>query len=88
MRKNTKPTVLILLLLLITPLICSTTNAQSMEMKRVEGEKLIEDARALASYIESIHPEPYGECGGKIAFHRRFQQILQVKYLFQFSQLI
>lgn len=33
-------------------------------------EQLIEDTRELASFIESIHPEPYGERGGKIAYNQ------------------
>jgi len=77
MMKNTKPTVLILMLLLILPLLWSVASAQNRETKRVAGEQLIEDTLQLASFIESIHPEPYGINGGKITFHRRFQQILQ-----------
>ena len=42
----------------------------------VEKEKLIQDTRQLLSIIESSHPDPYINGGGKIAFHRRFQDIL------------
>ncbi len=37
---------------------------------------LIEDARQLQAAIESAHPDPYLSGGGKIAFHRRFQEML------------
>jgi hypothetical protein len=38
-------------------------------------EQLIEDARQLAEAIESAHPDPYINGGGKIAFHRRLQRL-------------
>ncbi len=40
-------------------------------------QQLIEDCRQLLSYLENIHPDPYLHSGGKVAFHRRFQDILQ-----------
>jgi hypothetical protein len=40
-------------------------------------QQLIEDSRELLSYLENIHPDPYLYSGGKVAFHRRFQDILQ-----------
>ena len=39
-------------------------------------EQLIEDARQLAQIIEDTHPDPYIRGGGKIAFHRRLQRLL------------
>ncbi|MBU0983494.1 MAG: hypothetical protein KKA42_06465 [candidate division Zixibacteria bacterium] len=42
----------------------------------VSREKLIEDTRQLARTIESVHPDPYINGGGKIAFHRRLQNII------------
>jgi hypothetical protein len=39
--------------------------------------QLIEDSRELLSYLENIHPDPYLYSGGKVAFHRRFQDMLQ-----------
>ena len=39
-------------------------------------DQLIEDARQLAEAIESAHPDPYIRGGGKIAFHRRLQRLL------------
>jgi len=40
-------------------------------------EQLIEDARQLAEVIESVHPDPYIRGGGRIAFHRRLQRLLE-----------
>jgi len=39
--------------------------------------ELIEDTRELMGYLESIHPDPYLYSGGKVAFNRLFQDILQ-----------
>ena len=39
-------------------------------------DQLIEDARQLAEAIESAHPDPYINGGGKIAFHRRLHRLL------------
>lgn len=44
---------------------------------KLSKEQLIEDTRQLMSYIEDIHPDPYLYSGGKVAFNRRFQDILQ-----------
>lgn len=37
---------------------------------------LIEDARQLLDTIEETHPDPYFAGGGRVAFHRRFQEML------------
>lgn len=39
--------------------------------------QLIEDSQQLLSYLENIHPDPYLYSGGKVAFHRRYQDVLQ-----------
>ncbi|MGD8791311.1 MAG: serine hydrolase [Anaerolineae bacterium] len=39
-------------------------------------DELMEDARQLAEAIESAHPDPYINGGGKIAFHHRLQRLL------------
>ena len=39
-------------------------------------EQLIEDARQLADILESTHPDPYINGGGRIAFHRRLHRLL------------
>jgi hypothetical protein len=40
-------------------------------------EQLVEDARQLAEIIENAHPDPYIRGGGKIAFRRRLQRLLE-----------
>ena len=49
-------------------------NAQDTAFTR---DQLIEDTRQLVQMIESAHPDPYINGGGKIEFHRQFQSILQ-----------
>jgi len=39
-------------------------------------DQLIEDGRQLADILESAHPDPYINGGGKIAFHRRLHRLL------------
>jgi hypothetical protein len=43
----------------------------------LDRDSLVSDVRQLADMIESIHPDPYTNVGGKVAFHRRFQSVLQ-----------
>jgi len=43
---------------------------------RLKKELLIEDVRQLAEILEKSHPDPYLRGGGKVAFHRRFQETL------------
>ena len=38
--------------------------------------QLIEDTRQLAEILESAHPDPYINGGGRIAFHRRLHRVL------------
>jgi len=38
--------------------------------------QLIADARQLADILESSHPDPYVNGGGRIAFHRRLHRVL------------
>jgi hypothetical protein len=38
--------------------------------------QLIEDTRQLADVLESSHPDPYINGGGRIAFHRRLHRVL------------
>ena len=53
-----------------------TSDLFSQEEKVYTCEELIEDARQLLETIESSHPDPYINGGGKIAFLRRFQEML------------
>ena len=40
-------------------------------------QELMQDARQLASILEQSHPDPYINGGGKIAFQRRLQSLLE-----------
>lgn len=40
-------------------------------------EELMQDARQLATILERSHPDPYINGGGKVAFQRRFQNLLE-----------
>jgi hypothetical protein len=40
-------------------------------------QELMDDARQLSFVLEQSHPDPYINGGGKIAFHRRFQNLLE-----------
>ena len=44
---------------------------------RYTRDALIEDAYQLRDTIEEAHPDPYLNGGGKIAFHRRFRDLLE-----------
>jgi hypothetical protein len=39
-------------------------------------DQLIEDTRQLSDILESAHPDPYINGGGRIAFHRRLHRVL------------
>jgi len=42
----------------------------------ISRDKLIQDVRQLIRILETAHPDPYINGGGKIAFHRRIQKIM------------
>jgi len=42
----------------------------------IERELLIDDVRRLAEIVESTHPDPYTNGGGRIDFHRRLHELL------------
>ncbi|UCE60993.1 MAG: ankyrin repeat domain-containing protein [Phycisphaerales bacterium] len=42
----------------------------------IDRADLIADVRQLSDFIESVHPDPYINGGGKIAFHRRLQNTI------------
>jgi hypothetical protein len=56
-------------------LVCLSASAE--EPKLINRSALIQDARELASILEQSHPDPYINGGGKIAFHRRLQELLE-----------
>ena len=38
-------------------------------------QQALEDIRTLSEVLESAHPDPYLAGGGKVAYHRRLQQL-------------
>ena len=46
------------------------------QYRNLDRGSLVEDVRQLADMIESTHPDPYINGGGKVAFHRRLQETL------------
>lgn len=61
---------LVLFLSLLSLLSCQ------LEGKKINRDLLIQDIRQLSHMIESVHPDPYINGGGKIAYHRRLYQVL------------
>jgi len=59
---------------LILLVIIFTNSILSQKLSR---EFLIEDTRELSRLLESVHPDPYINCGGKIEFHRQIYKILK-----------
>ena len=51
-------------------------NHSTIAQGTLSQSALIEDSRQMLSLLESVHPQPYLKSGGKIAFHRRYQNIL------------
>lgn len=45
--------------------------------KKINRDYLIKDVRQLAKILEAAHPDPYFHGGGKIAFHRRMQNVIR-----------
>jgi hypothetical protein len=66
--------ILTVALTVITVALSQTSGQDTLLIPRQE---LIDDTRMLMGYLESVHPDPYLYSGGKVAFNRRFQNILQ-----------
>jgi hypothetical protein len=64
------------ILLLFLTLIFATGVSHGQESRLKRG-LLIEDVRQLADIIESSHPDPYTNGGGRIAFRRRLHEVLR-----------
>jgi hypothetical protein len=54
----------------------STSPAAADDAKKISHDSLVADVRQLSDLIEQVHPDPYINGGGKIAFHRRLQSTL------------
>lgn len=44
---------------------------------KISRNTLIKDIRELSTILESAHPDPYIKGGGKIAYHRRLQELIR-----------
>jgi hypothetical protein len=64
---------LVLILLLFAP-----SFAQEESDTRITRALLMEDVRQLANIIETSHPDPYSHGGGRIRFHYRLHELLNV----------
>ena len=60
------------LIFIILPVLISTVSYAG----KIPHRLLVEDIRQLAHILESSHPDPYIRGGGKIAFHRRFHDLM------------
>ncbi len=45
--------------------------------KKISRDYLVKDVRQLVQVLETAHPDPYFHGGGKIAFHRRMQNVIR-----------
>jgi hypothetical protein len=64
------------LLVLAVVLTALSTPGAAADAEMIGHDFLVADARRLADLVEEVHPDPYINCGGKVAFHRRLQSIL------------
>jgi hypothetical protein len=72
-----KKQVILIMFWLLCLLVSYTLPLLAGSDKIFSRDELIEDARQLARMLEEAHPDPYIHIGGKIAFHRRFQEALR-----------
>lgn len=69
-----RPAGISLVTLVLSVMFACTSGAAGDE--RIAREKLIEDVRQLADLVEEVHPDPYINGGGKIAFAQRLQEMI------------
>lgn len=74
--KNYFPFFLRLTCLILALFLVSLFLQAQEKASRIKKELLMEDLRQLTEILEKGHPDPYLRGGGKIAFHRRFQEAL------------
>ena len=69
-------TQIVLQILMTIALTAFSTSLAAADAKKINHNSLVADVRQLADMIEQVHPDPYINGGGKIAFHRRLQSTL------------
>lgn len=50
---------------------------QSEMDRKISRSFLVDDVRQLVSILDATHPDPYLRGGGKVAFHRRMQDVIR-----------
>jgi len=68
--KTIKKSILILTILILIGI-------GNIVAQQLSHEQLIEDSRQMIGIIESCHPDPYINTGGKIGFHLSFHRMLE-----------
>ena len=63
-------------ILMTIALMAFSTSLAAADAEKINHDSLVADVRQLADMIEQVHPDPYINGGGKTAFHRRLQSIL------------
>ena len=66
-----------ILCLFLIPFFANPSGIFAQENKHLSKQELIEDARQMLNLLENVHPQPYYNGGGKMAFHQRFQNVLR-----------
>ena len=64
-------------LVLLIGLSVITSSSWAQDNRIFTQQELMQDARQLASTLSQSHPDPYTNGGGKVAFQRRFQVVLE-----------
>jgi hypothetical protein len=66
--------VLVALMIVWKPSVSAIQRVLNLNISR---NFLVADARQMASILEATHPDPYMQSGGKIAFHRKLQDLIR-----------
>jgi hypothetical protein len=64
-------------ILMSIALLAFSTSLAAADAEKISHESLVADVRQLADMIEQVHPDPYINGGGEVAFHRRLQSTLE-----------
>ena len=60
-----------------TTIVSTATITPTISADWLTRDQLIADVRQLAYILENVHPDPYINGGGKVAFHYRLQRMLE-----------
>ncbi len=76
-RPTVRFTVILFAAMLGTVLPAATDTSNGPTDGLIGREELIQDVREISEILESSHPDPYINGGGKIAYHRRLQKLIR-----------